>query len=345
MPVYDLRAEEAPKRLSGEILVELQNDFAYDSDDRDAEVNTLYTTIEADLALALTERLSLQTYLVFEPVQATDPGDDTMFDNEGLYAEEIKLVYNGDDYTLFAGKYDPAFGTAWDLAPGVYGVDFAEDYMLTERIGAGGSYTISTETTGDHTLTAGAFVLDTSLLSDSAFTRRGNIDRRDGGVSNTQDLASYTVTLDSRNLGGITELNTHVGYLHQKAGDADTGFDDEQGYVLGVNYTLPLSETVSATALAEWAGFRNAGGTADDVDYLTTALSFHIYDNWNAALSYTSRDTSVGGAPDIDDHLFQISGGYTFENGISADIAYRASEEGGVDTDMIGGLIAYTYAF
>ncbi len=343
--IQNVKAQTFAPEFHGEISFEVQNDWAFDTDDADAEVNTLFTTIAPYLVLTLTEGLAIEASLVFEPVQGTDPGDDTFFDNEGLYAEELKLSYTGNDFSLFAGKFNPSFGTAWDLAPGIWGVDFAEDYEVVERIGLGGSYTFGTEQTGDHTITGNSFFADTTFLSESTITRRGEVDKSDGGISNTEDLSSYSVTLDSEKFAGIESLNTHLGYRNQSEGDVDVGLDRESGYVVGVNYAFPVGNDVGAEVLAEWVNINDIDGTDDDVNYITTSLALTIYDSWNFSASYTGRDTDVTGGPDVDDHVYQFSAGYEFESGITVDLGYRGSEEAGIDTDIIGGLIAYTYEF
>lgn len=309
------------------------------------EVNTLTTTIEPYFILSFNDKVALETGLTLEPVQDTNPGEDTEFDNEGAYVEEVKLTYTGDNVGLFAGKYNPTFGTAWDLAPGIYGADFAEDYELTERIGLGGSYTAGSEQVGNYTLTGNTFFLDTSGLSESTLTKRGDRDKSDGGVSNTEDLSSFSVTLDGESLGGLEGLNAHIGYYNQSNGDADVGLDHETGYAIGANYLFPLSENFKANVLGEWVEIRNSGGSPDDVRYLTASLGIMIGESWNVAGSYTSRDRDVDGAADINDSLYQVSAGYTFENGLSFDVGYRASEESDVDTNILGALAAYSYEF
>lgn len=338
-------AETLSPKLTGEVTVELQNDWAYSADDPDAEVNAFYATIEPYLTLSLTERLALEASLVFEPVQDTDPGDDTFLENEGGYVEELKLTYATDTYGFVLGKYNPSFGMAWDKAPGVYGVDFAEDYETAERIGLGGSCTIGSEEAGKHTFSVNSFFLDTTFLSDSKITSRGDTDKADGGSSNTQSLSSFSVTADSENMAGVKGLNTHVGYRNQAPGDADAGFDREQGYALGANYTFPISDSVEAMVLGEWVSLRNLDGDDDDIDYLTGSLGLTIHENWNVAVSYTKRDKDVTGGADENDHLFQVSGGYAFDNGISLDVGYLNTEEASEETDSLGALVAYTYSF
>lgn len=342
---FQVHAEEFKPAIHGLILFEAEDDWAFDSDDSDAEVNTLTGTVEPYFILSLTDRLAVETTLVLEQVQDTDPGEDTYFDNEGMYVEQLMLSYTDDHYSLYAGKFEPGFGTAWDLAPGVYSADFAEDYELAERIGLGGSYSVGEDETGEYTLSAAAFFADTTFLSDSTITRRGNLDEDDGGVSNTEDLSSYVVSLDGENIFGIGGLNVNFGYRNQSEGDADVGLDREAGYVAGANYTFPVNENVEATLLAEWAGIRNLDGGDDDVNYLTTSLGLTVFDNWNFAASYTGRDTNVAGGADIDDSLYQFSAGYAFENGVTIDAGYSNREESDVETSIAGVLVGYTYEF
>jgi hypothetical protein len=338
-------AQEFDPKLSGSIALELQNDWAYKSDDPDAEVNTLYTSMEGDLKLSLTDTLAVQTHLVLEPVQDTDAGDDTEFENEGLFAEELKITYGTEQYGVQAGKFNPTFGMAWDAAPGIYGADFAEDYELTERLGFGGFYTFETEKSGNHTLSANTFFADTSLFSQSLITGRGELDKDDGGVSNTESLSSYSLTYDAEGFMGLTGLNTHLGYRNQSEGDADTGLEREKGYAIGAQYTHSCGENLEATVMGEWVGLRNSEGGQDDMDFYTAGAGLTIYKNWNLALSHTTRNTNVDGGDDVDDSLSQISAGYAFDNGIGFDVGYRHTEEDNTDTNMLGMFLTYGYDF
>lgn len=331
-------------KIDGAVSFELQDDWAYDSDDPDAEVNALYTKIEPVIALHLTDRLSINTHLTLEPVQDNDPGDDTAFENEGLYIEELTIKYEDERFSVFAGKFDPLFGIAWDLTPGVYGTDLDEAYQLVEKIGVGGSYTLGNEEAGAYTLTAATYFSDTTL-SDSTITRRGRLDIDDGGSGNTEDLSSYVAQVDAKAPAGLKGLGAHAGYYNQAEGDADTGLNNEKAYTLSVDYSWDIAENLSAMALAEWTGIRDAAGADDDIDYATLGGSLVIYKNWNAALSYTGRRTDQGASGAIDDYQAQGSAGYTFDNGISFDVGYKKSRESDIDTNTVGALLSYEYEF
>jgi predicted porin len=166
----------------------------------------------------------------------------------------------------------------------------------------------------------------------------------DGGITNTESLSSYSITLDSENPFGLSGLNTNAGYRSQAEGDADVGLDRETGYVAGADYTFPLTEEIEANVLGEWAGIRNLDGTDDDTDYFTAGLGLTL-GGWNAATSYTARNTEVEGGTDTDDSMVQFSVGYEFQNGLTFDVGYLHAEESDVETDTLGGLLTYSFEF
>jgi len=342
-----VKADGFSPQLYGLVLFEVENDWAFDSEDTKSEVNTLFTTIEPYLILSLTDRLAIESSIVLEPLKIANDGNNRTFDFEALKIEELKLSYFGDNFTVFGGKFNPSFGIAWDLAKGIVGKDLAKDYELKERLGFGGSYFYDSEVTGLQTLTANTFFLDTSFLSNSIVTKREINDLDDGGVSNTEDLASFSVTLDGENTGGIKGLNTYISYYNQSEGDADSSSkDNEEGYAAAASYKFYPADKVSMTVFGEWANIQNyKGDTTTDHNYLTGSLVTKFNKNWNTTLAYTSRDINITKKDNKDDYQLQASAGYFFKNGFSTDIGYRQQEKSGKLTKGIVGLLAYTYEF
>lgn len=332
-------------QLNGVVLFELENDLNFKSDDPLGETNSTYLTVEPYLVMSLTDTLALESSLVFEPVASANPDENTLFDDEGLYAEELKATYNTDNFGVQLGKFNPSFGSAWDITPGVYGVDLAEDYETAEKLGGGAHYTFSTAHAGAYTLSGSVFKADDSFLSDSIIKGRGHTSRADGGMANNASFGSYTTTLDVENLADIEGLNANVGYRKQKAGSADVGNVNEKATVAGANYTWPVADKIEATALAEWVGINNVDGTADDARYITAGVSFIINDQWNVALTRSDRDLLVDAAPDTNDSISQVSAGYAFKNGFSIDAALAQVEDADVSTNVFGALAAYSYEF
>src|SRR3546814_10831198 len=99
--------------------------------------NDAYVEIETALEAAITDAFSAKTLLVLEPVRDPDPGDDRFFfEDHGLYAEDLFGEYDAvGRFAVRAGKFGQKFGIAWDVAPGIWGTDLAEDYELAEQIG------------------------------------------------------------------------------------------------------------------------------------------------------------------------------------------------------------------
>jgi hypothetical protein len=333
-------------RLDAEIGIEIQDDYVADSDDSDAELNDLYTTTEPYFSFKATRQLSLEAGFVLEPVQDPDPGDDRVFEDHGLYAEELYVNYAGDGFDVYAGKFNPSFGTAWDIAPGIYGSDLAEDYEITERIGAGGALVfgeggLGGEGFGTHRLAANTFFADTTFLSESAITDRGELDEADGGVSNTEDFSSFSVTLDGEGFSAAP-IGYHLGVQHQEAGVGDS--DHQTGFVAGLNGSFALGEDTAVEPLIEVAAFDGFDGGDEDRTYLTAGATV-LHGPWNTAVSYTGRFTDAGGGNDTDDGQIQFSAGYAFANGLTADIGYKYVEEGEVDSHVIGVLLTYSLDF
>ena len=337
-----LADEELFPRIEGEIPIEIQNDNTFDSDNPDEELNDLYTTIEPAISIRFTELFSLEAGLVLEPVLDPDPGDDRFFEDEGLYVETLFLQFATDDFSIFAGKINPTFGVAWDIAPGLYGTDLAEDYELAERIGFGGSVTLGSEEAGSHTLTANTFFADTSFLSESIITERPRNRKSSGGVSNTEDFSSFSVTLDGE-LPFISDaVGYHLGVVTQEGGVGDP--EDELGIAVALFGEFALGEETAIAPIVEYVNQSDAGGADEDRDYIT--LGFGVtHGPWNFAVSDTIRNIDPAGGADSDDNQIQVSGGYEFENGLTFDVGYRHLDAGGSEANTIGALLTYTIPF
>lgn len=333
------RADDTFPVLETEILFELQNDLIFDSEDPAAELNDLYTTIEPAFSLRVAPWLSLNAGLTFEPVE--DPTDDRAFEDEGLYVEQLFAAFTFDQFEIYAGKFNPGFGIAWDQAPGVYGVDFAEDYEVTEKIGLGGALTFGAneEGEGGHRLAAAIFYADTTALSESAFTNRGRVRELDGGVSNTEDLSSFTVSID----GPLSDnFSYHAAFRHLAAGVTET--DDENGFVGGVYGEIEFQDDVVLAPVAEIVYLDNADGLDQSRLYLTTGVRIG-FGQWNVSVSNTVRSTDADDPllESPDDDLLQASVGYEFDNGIGIDVGYLRLDEDQIESNGIGILIGYVW--
>ena len=337
-------------RFEAEIDIEIQDDWTFDSDDPDAELNDLFTTTEPALALYLLPGLSIQSGLVLEPAADPDPGEDRYFEDHGAFAEQLYLLYEHELFSLYGGKFNLPFGVGWDLAPGVYGTDVAEGfYEQVERIGGGGAVNfggdgIGGEGFGQHRLSAQTYFADTTFLSESALKNRGRARESDGGVSNTEDFSSVAFSLDGGGFPGAPlDLNYHLGVMYQGRGEGDP--EDELGFAAALHGGIELAEGVTLEPILEYVHFDNAGGARLDRDIFTAGFGLS-HGPWNAAFSYSGVFTDPDDpADDLDVNQFQVSAGYAFDFGLDFDLGYKFVEEEGVDSHVFGGILHYVIDF
>jgi len=319
------QAEEANTGFSAEFSIEVENDYIFDSDDKAAELNDTFPTIEAALSYGFTPNVSLNTSLVLEPVE--DAVNDRFFEDLGLYAEEVYLYTNLGPVAAVLGKFNPSFGMAWDAAPGIYGVDFAEDYEITEKLG-GTLIVPFTAAGGEHEFAVSLFTADRTFLSDSLGEERGKLRRRDGGVSNTNSPESINVALT----GEISGTNYNLGVQSQQAGRGDA--KDQVGGVFGLTRDFGGFEL-----LGEVAYFDHFDGTRNSATYATLGGSVPITDRLSLSGVYSHRDIEGGTA----DHLATATAEFQLSEGLTLAAAYRYGDEGGDKSHTFGTLVAYEF--
>ncbi len=334
---------QVPK-ISGGVAVELQNDYAFSSDDPTEEFNNLTLTIEPSIKIAFTKEFSINTGLVLEQVQEPPvKGDDRFFDDQGLYVEVLTMDYQTNTLHFSAGKMHVNFGRAWDATPGIFGTDLTEEYELAENLGALAAYTFDLGESGKHTVSGQVFTADTSGLAESAFTRRQRPREGDGGPGNTGDFTSIGFSLDGGDVTAMKGLTYHAAYAHRANGTA--GRPDESRAALFAAYDFTIANTVQIQPLAEYVQINDAGGNQDqDQSYITVGVGIN-YDAWNAAVSGTFKKTAPTTGTSIDEEHLQVSAGYAWSNGLGMDVGYKRTRNGGTDTDTFGTLLSYGFDF
>jgi Gram-negative porin len=338
-------AAEVTPRFEGSAAIEIQNDWNYNSDDLGNQHNQLFTKIEPEARFHFTPALTLTAHAVIEPVRDPDPREDRFFEDQGAFIEDLFLHYQAGMFAFRGGKFTPGFGLAWDIAPGIYGTDFAEaGYEFAERIGVLTSATFGADRRrGTHVLSAHAFFLDTSVLGQSIGRGRGATDRDAGGVSNTENLTSYAITLDGENVAAVQGLSYRLAYIRQAPGVTEQS--DEKGFAAGIAYQVDLGAGISLSPFVEYVHFDDAEGVSNqNRDFLTLAGALD-WKAWNLSVSYTSRDTKMDGSEDVEDFQFQTSVEYRFAFGLAVSLGWYIGNEGGIETSRVGALLGYSLDF
>ncbi len=334
------RAENTERhpRLAGTVVVEFELDK---SDD----VVDLYNTTEVETILHFTRHFSINTVAVFEPVLDPAPGEDRYFEDHGLYMENVFFQFERGPIRLFAGKFNPSFGIAWDAAPGVFGADFAEDYELAEMLGGGFALTAKS-VLATMVISANLFVADTSILSDSIFTKRGRVSYTDGGPANTRDLESFSAGLDVSDLSGLPGFSFHLAGRHLAKGLGDVA--DETGFAFGAQREFDLGNDHALTLISEVVLLSNADAGPDDRWYWTGGAEFTT-GAWNFSLSHTSRHTDAVGGPAVKDWLSQVSAGYEVQSGplegVGLNVGLKHFREDGEKSYALGFVLSKEFEF
>lgn len=317
--------QEAPTgedRFSHEGVVEL----TWDNLDADTDdLSVIAAKIEYGAEFEFNEGWTIETALTFEPVQDSD--GDSVFENQGLFAEELKIHYAADTFSLYAGKFNPVFGSAAGLAPGLYGAEIGESYETTERVGFGGDIKLPVQ--GEHVLSAAVFTADRSFLSKSIGTERPALELADGGPGNTEGLESYAVSLDG-------QLESGFGYSfgYRSLAAAQPGDEAETGLVGGLSYSFASDSDVSTDVFAEAASFDNADGVANaQRTYYTAGLTV-TRSEWHAvAIVSGASDNDVAGGADL--NRIELSLGREFGSAV-LDGGVQFIEEDGERSTLFG---------
>jgi hypothetical protein len=330
------------KAISGEIKFELHNDWATHSSSADNERNDTFAKIEAMLEARLAPSLALKSQITFDAVTEPEPGKDRFFGDQGAFLEQIYLDYTRDSFAVRGGKFGQKFGIAWDVAPGIWGNQFAEGYELAEQMGLAVDYNFGSPEAGKHVVTAGTYFADTTVLSESVITNRHRTRHAAGGAGNTEGFSNYSLALEGGEIKALPGLVYHLAYISR---DTDAAGEKRETGLAGAIQTKFRMGTIEVVPLVEYATFVNRSGVSGtDADFLTTAAQFN-YGKWNLALSRTGRSSQASGAAKVDDTLAQVTAGYAFDSGIGVNAGYRTAEESGVTTDTIGVLVDYVVKF
>ncbi|MFT6076926.1 MAG: hypothetical protein ACJA02_000370 [Myxococcota bacterium] len=339
--------------ISGKALFEVRADRVTSSDKNNIKPSNGNVLMDADVKLSINKKWSVITNVEFEPVTQQSSSNPERYrqilatkrgngiGTNGLVINELKGQYVNKDARFFFGKFNPAFGSAFEKEKriGVFTTDFTQDYKLEGKLGAGFTALLT-----NTEITADVFFNDTTALSNSAIRHRGSEKRSDGLAGNTSSPTSYSVAVEGQDLFGVRDLFYNVGYRHLQV-DEILGRDDETGFVGGLEYLLPLGPSTSLIPFIEVASINNfTGQEGRDILYSTIALMAK-YSSWSASISSVTRDIDIKNSKGITDRQLQYSLGYKFTNNLAVDLSHMSLKEDGNKATVIGAVVSYVYNF
>jgi hypothetical protein len=349
-------AENFPN-VSGTVLFQFQADHVFSTEESGVAPNNGFIYIEPNITANFNKNWSLKTDWRLQPNNVLTTRNSTYperyrtflqsdrgfgISDEGLLVEELKLHYENDNMKFFTGKFDPTFGTAYSKAKriGIFTSQFAEDYNLREKIGAG-----ITALLGNSSITFNTFFNDTTNLSTSVLSDRERASRNDGLAGNTESFSSYSVAFNGENLFGIEDWFYNIGYRSLGA-DRTVGRSREKGYVASTEYDYKIGLNSSLIPFFEITMIDNfTGAQGRDATYTVAALMWKC-SSWIASISNLTRNIKEAQEiPKSHDHQLQLSIGYKFTDNLTIDVTRSNLKEGSNSAILYGMLMSYVYKF
>ena len=355
----------ADEPFYGHVGIRLHADHVNDAGEGEEEVNELYTHSHIELGSRIAEGLNIDTNLKIEGeagghshggVSRTHDGESRIFEDHPLIVESLTLTYSHEDFSAYLGKFNPKVGLDYHSFPGLWSYSMIEEYKIAERIGAGFKYGANLDDFGTHQLNISAFHVDTTFLSDSLLDQRGHTSKEDGGLGNTEDFDSYSISLGGKDFysldNNIAErLSYRFGYAHQEAGTAES---DEERYSTSIVYKENFSEGINKTFIIEYMNIDHYGGeTGHDRSYFTASLGLKK-DRWNFATTYTFVDNDVkeeeeegheghGENEGADGKILQISIGYKVTPDVEVNFGFKRADEEAEVNERFGLGLKYSF--
>ena len=283
------------------------------------------------------------------------PDRNEFFRSEGLTQRQLYLtVRPTPDIAAYGGKIHPAFGSAYEQAPGIF-YNFGSDYEQDERVGFGGQVRLPQWLLPNARLSLETFFLDTSVLSHSLLSEPGLNDpvasrfkryaRSLYGPSNTGSLDSYTLALR----GGTAEQGLlYQVSLTQEATDMPGG-RTEYGESIGASYDptgdgWPITPRLGVVPFAEYTHFDNYGGIAKlNRHYVVAGLTF-VYGKWNFIGAGGIRKSTGGVSQDFD-HQENVSFTYEVIPRLLIGAGYNFANIAAKSSNTLAPSLSYTLAF
>tara|TARA_B100001142_G_scaffold58712_3_gene57507 strand:+ start:7194 stop:8384 length:1191 start_codon:yes stop_codon:yes gene_type:complete len=347
-------------------------DTITEAHEKKEEVDEAYTHSHLQIGYNLNKNLSLLTDIKIEGESAghshggtTIVPEDKIFEDHKLFINKLILSYSTDSgITLYGGKFNPSVGLDYHVFPGIWGYQKVEEYAIVERLGYGIALKQNFEDLGTHKLDVSTFFKDTTSLSNSVITDRGKTKKSDGGVSNTQDFSSYSISLEGKNFFSLSNnfvdgLSYKLGHAKQSKATKNLGSNSANSSAINDNTALTNDEkrssislmhksliapNLSMRILTEFMKIEHlTGEDGHDRDYMTTGLDLY-YKKFNVGGTYT-QETNEAAEEDeaIDDKVYQVSVGYLVNNNLHFHVGYKKADEENEIKHTLGAMIQYYF--
>lgn len=295
-------------------------------------------------------------------------------DDGSAFIGELAVRYDADRWSAYIGRTRINYSLAKDYAAGLWGGSYVrKEVGVDGMMAAGGSYSVDAGRLGNHAISAAAFMVDTTVLSDTFGSSRNPTPLSIGGPANTGKFNNFAIAIDGLKISYLPRFRYQVATvqmqtdsLQYKISNTSTGQVDsaylgnESRYVVsGMWDKVPLISNIVVTPLLEYNRVNNSGGISGYYkDYYIGSLLFG-YKQWNFGLSGGVWEANwQNQSPTVKAYLpsnnftsdrynqTQVALGYSFENGLKATVGYRNENRmKNLNTQTIGVNLKYDLPF
>ncbi len=278
---------------------------------------------------------ALFQYKSKQPRPLTD-ANRNLFSNQGAGRRNggrFKELYvrNGD---WRFGKFVQDFGRGWDILPGLFATDFAEEpedgYEPAEMLGVERLHVFDNEDGGWQQITVAAFMIDRTILHETFPYNEGRIRYHDGGVGNTRLPENVMATWDVYNkpVGNWAHMNYQASVI--RWGRAYGAQKGEWWTTLGADISIPLTGTVEDTLRGSYSQLKlyvegarrdNFDGVSGKTRQFLSGSAEYLYGPWVFDLTTTQRWTKTPGLGTERDRLYTATVSYALPSDTVAAIS------------------------
>jgi len=281
----------------------------------DGQIQAEYA-FESDVTFRIAQRFTLNAGLVVEPVIEVE--DSRILRQEGAFLADLNLTFATSRFSLTAGKLAPDFGTAWDVTPGIFGTDIAEEYELDEKLGLRSDILLGSTGGGHFEASFSLFTEDRSILSRSVIRQRERLRATDAGPGNTGRLDSLSLSLNSFDVFA-QGLQLHAAW--RRLASSSAAEQPETAYVFGSIWQSDGPFSTEMTFNAEYFRMDNPEGEAGR-EWIATAGWGLSHGPWRTGASVSRRKTRLDLEPDADRQTqYQLSAGRQIHERAGLDFA------------------------
>ena len=333
--------------IQGRMGVSLFTEDTYDGKNLNNQPMNSYGRAYVMANAYFTEDFYLSGHVRYSSSSGSNTTDNYFIDSGSAFIAELALRYDADKYSLVAGHTSVNYSLAKQYAAGLWGNTLIrKEYGIDGMMLLGGSYKMDAGRYGNHALSASAFMVDTTALSDSFGSSKDPTPLSIGGPANTGKFNNYAIALDGLKFTDLPKFRYQVAAVKlttESLYNTETNkpvssqyLANEQRYVAAAMWDkINLGSSIKLTPLFEYNRTLNSEGISGyNKSYYTGSFLFG-YKQWNLGFSASLWDTNwsqvSNGNKIIPSNSYfndrnnqaQIAIGYIFSNGIKAAIGYR----------------------